>query len=551
MIIINTFLFVFRIHKNPVLSTKNIKSTKSLFFQKNNTIIKKQMWNISVRVRPFNMREIAVHEKQQTGNDFLKPIIKMKTTQIDYSNSNKDEEGNGKLVQCRNKPVVEVLEFTDEKGFHLPRGKVREAFMFDELFWSIPLSVAFNNDMEFADQAYIFKKIGIPAVDTLFSGKNVVVQAWGQTGSGKATTMICHTSLSAQRAFQDSIDETKEGRGLLPRVLDEIFHRIENKAENPKTSGVQYRVELRAMEIYNNEKIRDGLNFDSGRSEFKEVNEVTKREAQGPILLNDENEENEAPFLDRLLKKRTVLTSDHAKSVLHHFMKYRTYSDVRMGQFHSRSWGVFEIILTQIDGDRGIVNQSRMHLVDGAGTEKVRSGFYPGSAIGLQEAININRSFSNVRKCIDVMIDNNGFYQKEQKNPPKRRIPPVFDSVLTSVLKDMFLGRAQVYFVATISPHEINIEDTLGTLRMALRSNSMMVNEHPLCYVREISQKRERKQEAENNKDNGDAKTTEVITRSEVPMAKQWTMEEFFAVEKEIEDRKKRKVEEEKQKEKK
>ncbi|CRK23149.1 hypothetical protein BN1723_018575, partial [Verticillium longisporum] len=78
-------------------------------------------------------------------------------------------------------------------------------------------------------------------VDDILNGYNGTVFAYGQTGAGKSYTMM-----------GSSIDD-EEGRGVIPRIVEQIFASI---MSSPST--IEYTVRVSYMEIYM-EKIRDLL----------------------------------------------------------------------------------------------------------------------------------------------------------------------------------------------------------------------------------------------------------------------------------------------------
>lgn len=449
-----------------------------------------------------------MHESGQAGgNEFLRSCIKFRP----YN-------------QCGKTALIDIVEHIDERGFSCFAPKIRETFSVDRAFWSMPMSQAFNNGFDFADQIDVFRAIGLPATDTLFEGKNVILYSLGQTGSGKASTMLCQTRPQVPGGLKKSIDEVGEERlGLLPRVLDEVFRRIDNKADDPKLRGLQFRVELRAMELYN-EKIRDGAHF-SNKNEFVAVPPETLMHHHV-----DEDDDNvSGDFMDHVLKKRIAHSAEHAKSILFPFVDFRTHSEVRMSHFHHRTFGVFEIILTQIDGDHGTVVQSKMQLVDSAGSEKIRC-----SDPTAPENVSLNKSMSTFRRCVDQLIDNNCNIRDSQ-SISRKAIIPIQDSVLTTVLKNAFYGKAKMFVLGFISPSEINIEDTLNTLRYLLRMSTLV---DKITYAKTQKKKAENDQDAENESD-----TVVVVTRSSIPVAKTWSLEEFFALEEKSKQNNKKKNE--------
>jgi kinesin family protein 3/17 len=84
--------------------------------------------------------------------------------------------------------------------------------------------------------------------------------------------------------------------------------------------------------------------------------------------------------------------------------------------------------------------------------------------------MNINLSLSTLRKVIDTLIDNSKF----KANSPKRHVPPFRESVLTWVLSDSLGGNSKTMMMTAISPHKVNEEETIGTLRYALRAKAIV-----------------------------------------------------------------------------
>src|SRR6195952_4228270 len=78
-------------------------------------------------------------------------------------------------------------------------------------------------------------------VDDILDGYNGTVFAYGQTGAGKSYTMM-----------GADIDDA-EGKGIIPRIVEQIFDKIMRSAET-----IEYTVRVSYMEIYM-ERIRDLL----------------------------------------------------------------------------------------------------------------------------------------------------------------------------------------------------------------------------------------------------------------------------------------------------
>ena len=88
----------------------------------------------------------------------------------------------------------------------------------------------------------------------------------------------------------------------------------------------------------------------------------------------------------------------------------------------------------------------------------------------------INLSLTTLGRVIDNLAD-------QSKNPNTALKPPYRDSKLTYLLKDSLGGNSRTFMIATISPSEMNAEETLGTLRYAARArdivNTVKINEDP------------------------------------------------------------------------
>ena len=81
-------------------------------------------------------------------------------------------------------------------------------------------------------------------IDNVFEGYNATIFAYGQTGSGKTYTM--------GTAFS-SVNEDSEDIGIIPRVVDDIYRKIDEEKAH-----AEFLVRCAYLEIYN-EQIRDLL----------------------------------------------------------------------------------------------------------------------------------------------------------------------------------------------------------------------------------------------------------------------------------------------------
>jgi hypothetical protein len=360
---------------------------------------------VMVRVRPFSTREINLSKKR---GERLNCAVRM-----------------------RGATCVILEHSVDDKGF--PVEKEREAFQFDNCFWSIPIEQETEPSANpFATQKDVYMESGKVALDAAFEGFNTCIFAYGQTGSGKTHSML----------------GVESDPGVSPRLIDDLFQRIEARQRTHPTTKCQ--VEVMFFEIYN-EKVRDLFADKKKQSDYE-----PPRIRQHPV---------KGVFVEGL-KRNIVSSARQTKDFMESGAAERAMAPTKMNLTSSRSHAVFQLQLTQLDGSKGTQKVATINLVDLAGSEKVKMSEVTGDSF--TEAKNINQSLSTLRRVIDTLIENST--TKKQKPPPFR------ESVLTYLLSDSLGGNSKTMMISAISPHESNIEDTLGTLRYALRAKAIVCN---------------------------------------------------------------------------
>eukprot|EP00759_Apiculatamorpha_spiralis_P036493 PhF_6_TR36567/c0_g1_i4/m.54009/K17914/KIF13; kinesin family member 13 len=353
---------------------------------------------VMTRVRPFNKREREISEK---AGKPLKPCVLMRDN------------------------VCAIVD--PETGIE------REAFTFDECFWTMPPDQGYT-EKPFADQKYVYERSGLISMKAAFDGYNTCIFAYGQTGSGKTYSML----------------GSDTDPGISPRLVDDLFAEIEKDVVRCPTT--KFEVECTFMEVYN-EKVRDLFNKKQKEGEYDTVK----------IRLHPQK----GVFIEGLTRK-PVATAPQTKKFIERGTKERAMAETKMNAHSSRSHAIFQIQIQQKNGISGTLRTSTINLVDLAGSEKVGTSGATGDR--LTEAKNINLSLSTLRKVIDVLIENSKF----KANSPKRHVPPFRESVLTWVLSDSLGGNSKTMMMTAISPHIVNVEETISTLRYALRAKAIV-----------------------------------------------------------------------------
>eukprot|EP00474_Spongospora_subterranea_P008795 CRZ09253.1 hypothetical protein [Spongospora subterranea] len=278
---------------------------------------------------------------------------------------------------------------------------------------------------EFSQQESVFDDIsGI--VDEVLEGFNCTVFAYGQTGTGKTYTM--------QGPFMNG-DRTVEC-GIIPRAIHAIFDRLRAKDVN------ECVVHVSCLEIYN-EEICDLLS-DNTEVDLRIFDDVVK----GVFVSN--------------LEEVLVVDPTEIFTVLTRSWDRRRTAETKMNAASSRSHTIFTVKVhtkeTTVDGE-DIIKIGKLNLVDLAGSECVGKSEAVGQRA--KEAGNINRSLLTLGRVINALVQG-------QRHIPYR------ESKLTRLLQESLGGKAKTILIATISPSQRAIEETLKTLEYAHTAKNIL-----------------------------------------------------------------------------
>lgn len=260
-----------------------------------------------------------------------------------------------------------------------------------------------------------------PTVDDILNGYNGTVFAYGQTGAGKSYTMM-----------GTSIDDT-EGRGVIPRIVEQIFESILSSPLN-----IEYTVRVSYMEIYM-ERIRDLLQPQNDNLPVHE-------------------EKNRGVYVKGLLEIY-VSSVQEVYEVMRRGGNARAVAATNMNQESSRSHSIFVITITQKNVETGSAKSGQLFLVDLAGSEKVGKTGATGQT--LEEAKKINKSLSALGMVINSLTDG------------KSSHIPYRDSKLTRILQESLGGNSRTTLIVNCSPSSYNDAETLSTLRFGMRAKSI------------------------------------------------------------------------------
>eukprot|EP00759_Apiculatamorpha_spiralis_P043125 PhF_6_TR40740/c0_g1_i2/m.61322 len=384
------------------------------------SVAKTSTENVKVmcRVRPFNERELALGKG-------LRPVIAI-----------------------QNNSVILLDHTTDYTE--------REKFDFDGAFWSVNEEMADPEQRPFATQEVLFDAIGRPTLEHAWAGYHACLFAYGQTGAGKTYTMM----------------GSQEEPGLIPNICNHLFTMIaENSLKNSKEMSdghgddnivIEYRVEATFLEIYN-EKVRDLL---YQYPEIPDPHDTVDHEN-----LKVRNVPTMGPFVVGLI---TVPVNDWGtcREVLELGTLNRHVAATKMNDNSSRSHCIFRLTFTQVtkvlptkqfDKIKTFEKVSVINLVDLAGSERNKKSGAQG--VRLKEAAAINQSLTTLKNVIDALVEG-------------RPVIPYRESQLTWLLSESIGGNSRTFMVSAVSPHWDNAEESLNTLRYALRTRGIV------CHAR-------------------------------------------------------------------
>lgn len=161
------------------------------------------------------------------------------------------------------------------------------------------------------------------------------------------------------------------------------------------------------------------------------------------------------------LEEITVLNKKDIFDILQRGIKQRATAATLCNKNSSRSHSIFtmKIMIKEcsVDGEE-VVRHGQLNLVDLAGSECVgRSGAKNDRA---KEAGSINQSLLTLGRVITALVDHHGHI-------------PYRDSKLTRLLQESLGGKAKTCIIATLSPAQMAVEESMSTLDYAHRAKNI------------------------------------------------------------------------------
>ncbi|KAK5165843.1 tubulin-dependent ATPase kip3 [Saxophila tyrrhenica] len=399
--------------------------------------------NVTVRVRPFTIREAAQLTKSEDGPLFL---------------------GDGSLAALPSAPKLgqkglrSVIKVMDEKCLVFdppednpvqrfsrtfnPGGKRTkdQTFAFDKVF------------DENTTQGDVYEATTKNLLDSVLDGYNATVFAYGATGCGKTHT----------------ITGTAQQPGIIFMTMQELFEKVDD-LQSEKESEIT----LSYLEIYN-ETIRDLLNPNTNPKQGLMLREDANQ-AVSVAGLSSHKPQSVQEVMDMVIRGNAM----------------RTQSPTEANATSSRSHAVLQINVSLKDRNASTmepVTMATLSIIDLAGSERASATKNRGER--LLEGANINKSLLALGSCINALCD-----------PRKKNHVPYRNSKLTRLLKFSLGGNCRTVMIVCVSPSSQHFDETQNTLRYANRAKNIQtksvrnvynVDRHVKDYLKKIDEQMNR-----------------------------------------------------------
>ncbi|CAH8494288.1 unnamed protein product [Schistosoma turkestanicum] len=189
----------------------------------------------------------------------------------------------------------------------------------------------------------------------------------------------------------------------------------------------------------------------------EDIHDLLGEDVSASLQIREENQLIKIPGLTE-----TVVTSpEEVLYLLQCGSTKRSVASTAMNLKSSRSHAILTLCfllrpkITGIDVENsGDTLTAKLHLVDLAGSERIKKTHAEGDR--LKEGIDINRGLLALGNVISALCE---------RDAKKRSHIPYRDSRLTRLLQDSLGGNSATLMLACVSPADINMEETLNTLR--------------------------------------------------------------------------------------
>ncbi|KPP73941.1 hypothetical protein Z043_106937 [Scleropages formosus] len=275
-----------------------------------------------------------------------------------------------------------------------------------------------------ASQEQVFQEIQ-SLVTSCIDGYNVCIFAYGQTGSGKTYTM----------------EGVMDDPGINQRALQLLFTEVSERAPD-----WEYHITVSMVEIYN-EMLRNLL----GDNPSEKLDIKMCPDSRGQLYVPG-------------LAEFPVQSVEDINKVLDLGHMNRATACTNLNEHSSRSHALLIATIAGVNVSTGHRTSGKLNLVDLAGSERIGRSGAEGSR--LREAQCINKSLAALGDVIHAL---------------RARLAhvPFRNSRLTYLLQDSLSGDSKTLMMVQVSPLDINVNETVCSLKFAQRVRSVELGPAP------------------------------------------------------------------------
>lgn len=281
---------------------------------------------------------------------------------------------------------------------------------------------------DFVDNDKCYQLMGRRMVDQALAGFNTCLFCYGQTGTGKTTTIY---------------GDPDNGAGLLYRMLDDVFMESQKLRED----GATVELEVHMLEVYN-----DGL-CDLLIKKGAPPKKVDMMVLPSGVVVKG-------------AESRIVTTPDECKKIIEYGQGNRHVAATQMNPQSSRGHTVFKLAIKKSGGTDGLNLNSEIYFADLAGHENIKTTQVTGDR--LLELTEINKSLMALTQALKAMAS---------MKPGKKVDFHVFrSSKLTLLLSPALTGNSRTNVIITLSPALAHFDTTLDALEIGKQAKNIKIS---------------------------------------------------------------------------
>ena len=312
----------------------------------------------------------------------------------------------------------------------------------------------------------------------VLEGVNSTVFAYGQSGTGKTFSMLGKETKGGENktVIGDKVVDLDyalegEGSGVIPRAVRDVFDRMDQNG-----GEFVYRTTCSYLQVYGSQVLDLLKDSAQGARGGKGSSQGGKGKGKGPALQPWST--SLSPVMDVVedpvwgvnmpsVEQVSVESSAEVFELLASGSKHRTMRQTLYNEQSSRSHLILQLRVERFerlpDGSPNMrkVRRGKLNLVDLAGSERWQADVNSTDE-HIREMKAINESLSALSKVFIALT-------RKTDHVPYR------DSKLTRILSDSIGGNSRTLLIATVSPSEINLEETCGTLRFVDTAKRVML----------------------------------------------------------------------------